>query len=210
MISVRSIARTVSILLHPLLMPVIAVWLALEVDPQLGYFVPPGSSGRWLLLGMLVVMTVTFPITSALLLQRAGVVNSLEMHSRQERIAPFVMTLLYCAMALYLLLRTPLHPAVDHLFMGILAALFATLLITAWWKISAHMVGIGGLLGALMGLSMIHGLHILPLIAGVALVAGVLGTARLLASDHTQGQIIAGALVGWCCTQGALLIGSGL
>jgi hypothetical protein len=36
---------------------------------------------------MLGIMTVAFPITSALLLMRAGVLSSLEMPTRQERIA---------------------------------------------------------------------------------------------------------------------------
>ncbi|HQW05633.1 MAG TPA: hypothetical protein PLV08_00535 [Flavobacteriales bacterium] len=198
------LARAFSVLLHPLLMPLLTIWLALSVDPQLGYFLP---NSRWLLYTMLGIMTVAFPITSALLLMRAGVLSSLEMPTRQERIAPYVMTLMYFGMAYYLLHRTPLHPAVDALFIGILCALAATLLITFWWKISAHMVGIGGVIGAMLGLSILHGLPLLPLLALLVICAGLLGTARLLSSDHTQGQIIAGVALGWCCTQGALLLG---
>ena len=198
----QQISRVLSVLLHPLLMPLITVWAVLAVDPNLGYFLP---NSRWIMYSMLAVMTVAFPITSSMLLLRAGVLSSLEMPTRQERIAPYVMTLMYFGMAYYLLRRTPLHPAVNAIFFGILIAMAATLIITIWWKISAHMVGIGGLLGALIGLSMIHGLFLLPMIALVVMVAGVLGTARLYTSDHTQGQIIAGAGIGWCCTQGALV-----
>jgi hypothetical protein len=32
------LARAFSVLLHPLLMPLLTIWLALSVDPQLGYF----------------------------------------------------------------------------------------------------------------------------------------------------------------------------
>lgn len=199
------IARVLSVVLHPLLMPVLAVWSALQVDPHLGYFLP--LDAQWLMLGMLTLMTVAFPITSALLLLRAGLVSGLEMPERRERIAPYLMTLVYYGMAYYLLRKAPLHPAVDGMFLGAIVALAITTLITLRWKISAHMVGIGGLLGALMGIALIHDLALIPVLAGIILLAGLLGSARLLTSDHTQGQIIAGALLGWVCTHAAVVLG---
>lgn len=199
------LARFLSVLLHPLVMPTCTVWLALTVDPHLGYFLAPTS--RWMLLGMLALMTIVFPITSALLLQRSGLITSLEMPTRQERIAPFVMTLVYYGMAYYLLRQTPLHPAVHAAFVGALAALLATLLITLRWKISAHMVGVGGLIGAITGIAMIHALPLIPVIAALTLLGGLLGTARLLSSDHTQGQVVSGAVLGWCCTYVAVVLG---
>lgn len=186
-------------------MPTCTVWLALLVDPHMRYFLPPGS--LWKLLAMLALMTIVFPIISALLLQRSGLITSMEMPTRQERIAPFAMTLVYFCMAYYLLRQTPVHPAVQAAFLGAIAALLATLLVTLRWKISAHMVGIGGLIGAITAIAMIHALPLTPVIAALILVGGVLGTARLLASDHTQGQIVAGAVLGWCCTYFAVLFG---
>jgi len=199
------LARFFSVLLHPLVMPTCTVWLALVVDPHMGYFLPPGS--LWKLLGMLALMTILFPIISALLLQRSGLITSMEMPTRQERIAPYGMTLVYFAMAYYILRQTPLHPAVLAAFVGAVAALIATLLITLRWKISAHMVGIGGLIGAVTGIAMIHALPLIPVLAVLTLIGGLLGTARLLASDHTQGQIVAGTVLGWCSTYVAVVLG---
>ncbi|MBL7939671.1 MAG: hypothetical protein JNL43_09950 [Flavobacteriales bacterium] len=201
----RALARFLSIVLHPLVMPTCTVWLALHVDPQLGYFLPQPS--RWTLIGMLALMTILFPITSAFLLLRSGSITSLEMPTRQERIAPLVMTLVYYGMAYYLLRQAPLHPVISGAFMGILAALLLTVLITLRWKISAHMVGIGGLIGAITGIATIHGIPLLIFIAGLTLLAGLLATARLLTSDHTQGQVLAGATLGWCCTYTCIVLG---
>lgn len=186
-------------------MPVCTVWLALYLDPPLGYFLPP--TARWMMLGMLALMTIAFPITSALLLQRTGLISSLEMPTRQERIAPFIMTLLYYGMAYYLLRQAPLHPAVKALFIGAVLALLATTAITFRWKISAHMVGFGGLIGAITGIAMIHALPLVPVVAGLTLIGGLLGTARLLSSDHTQGQVVSGAVLGWGCTYAAVVLG---
>ena len=197
-------ARLLSHLLHPLLMPLLTLWVMLRVDPHVGYFLPP--SGRMLLLGMVAIMTFVFPVMSVLLLRRAGLITDLQLPRREERIVPYLMTLLYTGMALYLLFRTPLHPIAYALFIGILCAMTISAITTFWWKISAHMVGIGGLVGALFALWYVHGLDLfLPIVLAI-LLAGALGTARLLTSDHTHAQIHVGWLVGLGCTFGAMVL----
>lgn len=198
-----TLARLISYLLHPLLMPTITLWLALELDSHLAYFL--NEDARWVVLGMVGLMSIAFPLTSALLLMRAGLITSLEMPQRSERVAPFVMTLLYYGMTWYLLSRTPLHPMALALFGGAVFALLITTLITLRWKVSAHMVGIGGLLGALTGLAMAHRLPVLPVIALCIVFAGALGTARLLTSDHSPAQVYVGGVVGFASVLCAVL-----
>jgi uncharacterized membrane protein len=196
------LARLLSYLLHPLLMPALTLWLALELDPYLGYFLD--DHGRRVVLGMVALMTIAFPLVSALLLLRAGVISSLEMPGRRERIAPFAMTLLYYGMAWYLLLRSPLHPMAVALFSGAVIAVLVAAVVTPWWKISAHMVGIGGCLGAIVSLSIMHHLDAFGAIALLLVLAGALGTARLFASDHTPAQVYAGVAVGFICVFGTI------
>lgn len=197
-------ARFLSYALHPLLMPLITLWVLLRADPHVAYFLPP--NGKLLLLGMVAVMTFLFPVMSVLLMRRAGLVSDLQLPRREERIAPYLATLLYGGMALYLLYRTPLHPIAHALFIGILCAMGLSALITYWWKISAHMVGIGGLVGALFAVHAVHGVDVFaPLVLAIAL-AGALGTARLLTSDHTHAQVHAGLLLGLACTFTAMVL----
>ncbi len=198
------VARLLSIVLHPLLMPTYTLWLALHVDPRLGYFL--GEQGMLVLLGMVALMTVAFPLTSTLLLLRAGLITSLEMPTRSERIAPYVMSLLYYGMTWYLLSRTPLHPAAVLLVPGALIALLFTTLITLRWKISAHMVGMGGSLGALAALGYLHGCAVMEPMSVLILLAGALGTARLLTSDHTPAQVYAGTALGFVSMFATLLL----
>lgn len=194
----RPVARFLSIVLHPLLMPTLVFWLALRMDPHLAYFM--SDEQRWITLGMVALMTIGFPLTSMLLLMRTGMLTDLTMPTRQERIAPYAMTLAYYGMAWYLLGRSPLHPAAVALATGAFLALFATLVITLRWKISAHMVGIGGALGAMIGLQSAHGLSLFVPIAVLIVMIGALGTARLIDGDHSPAQIYAGALLGALCT----------
>ncbi|MCB9168802.1 MAG: hypothetical protein H6594_00450 [Flavobacteriales bacterium] len=196
--SLRPLAHTLNLLLHPLFMPLLTLVVAFRMDPHISFFMP--RPFQLITFAMVFVLTVLFPLTSTLLLLRSGAVTSLSMPHRQERIVPFLMTLFYFTLCYYLLHRTPQHEATFAMFLGALVALFLTALITLRWKISVHMVGIGGLLGALTGLLLLHHTFAPLQMALFIVLAGALGTARLLTSDHTPAQVGAGAVLGFLCT----------
>lgn len=200
----RKAAHTLSLLLHPVWMPTLALVIAFGIDPHLTFAFTP--KGQWVVVGMVFVMTAMFPLSSMLMLWRSGAVSALSVPGRKERIVPFLLTLIYLCMAYYLLRRTPNSPATLALFAGIIIAAMADLLITLRWKISMHMTGIGGIVGMVLGLMLLHGApaHFLPLLL---LLAGALGTARLLVTDHSPAQVYAGALVGFAAMLGCLLFG---
>lgn len=195
-------ARAISVLLHPILMPVLALWAAMQLDPHLSYFLPPHA--RLFTLGMVSVMSVIFPLISMLLLRRAGVISSLEMPTREERIVPFVLVLIYYGMTYYMLRQTRLDGAVLALYSGAILALLLTTLITFRWKISVHLVGVGGLIGTVAGISEMNGEGLLFWMAISILLAGLLATARLLTGSHVPAQVYAGGVLGFLCTYGCL------
>jgi hypothetical protein len=197
-------AHLLSLLLHPVWMPTLALIIAFGIDPHLTFTFT--RNGQWVIVGMVFVMTALFPVMSMFMLWRSGAVTELAMPGRLERIVPFLLTLIYFCMAYYLLRRTPNSPVTLALFAGIILSLVADLVITLRWKISMHTTGIGGILGMLLGLMFLHGAHawFLPL---MFIVAGALGTARLLVTDHTPAQVYAGALVGFAGTFLCLMFG---
>ncbi len=201
----RSLASFLSILLHPLWMPTMLVALCFVFDAHLSFNF--GPLGPWIITGMVFIMTGIFPLTSALLMKRSGMISDLTMPLRQERIPAYMLTLIYYGMGYWLLRRTPNHPELLSLFFGGTVALLITMLITFRWKISAHMTGIGGVLGAIIAIQLLHGAPVVPLIALLLLLAGALGSARLLISDHTPGQIYAGASLGLFCVVVCGLVG---
>ncbi|MBK8340187.1 MAG: hypothetical protein IPK99_09475 [Flavobacteriales bacterium] len=199
----RTSAHFLSVLLHPVFMPLLTLVTAFWLDPHLSFFLPLPL--ELITYGMVLVLTVLFPITSALLLLKSGAISDLAMPERQERVIPLLMTLFYSGMCLYLLHRTMHHPATYAFFTGVLLALVLTLSITLVWKISAHMVGIGGAVGTFTGLVALHDPFPFIVLAAAIIIAGALGTARLLVSDHTPGQVHAGAALGFLCTYGCVV-----
>lgn len=200
----RKAAHVLSLVLHPVWMPTLAVILAFSIDPHLTFTFT--TKGKWVIIGMVFVMTALFPMMSMFMLWRSGAVSELSMPKRKERFVPFLLTLIYFGMAYYLLRRTPNSPAMLALFSGIILALAADLLITLRWKISLHTTGIGGLLGMVLGLVLVHGVHAssLPVLL---IVAGALGTARLLVTDHTPAQVYAGGALGALATFTCIVFG---
>jgi membrane-associated phospholipid phosphatase len=71
-----------------------------------------------------------------------------------------------------------------------------TALINLKYKISAHMVGIGGLLGALISISSIIRFDMTAFYVLVILLAGVIGFSRLKLEEHKPSQVYAGFLLG--------------
>lgn len=193
----RKAAHVLSAVLHPIWMPTLALVIAFALDPHLTFAFT--VKGQWTIVGMILVMTALFPISSMFMLWRSGLVSKLSMPERRERAIPYLLTLIYFAMAYYLLRRTPSHTVTLSLFSGMITALVVVLLLNIRWKVSLHMVGIGGVVGMLLALVLIHGAPAGPLPLAF-LLAGALGSARLLVGDHSPAQIYVGALIGMAAT----------
>ena len=190
----RAFANVLSVLLHPLWMPTLMIVLCFVIDPLMMYGFNPAF--LMVICGMVFFITAICPLISTLLMRRSGMVSDLTMPLRSERIPAFIITLLYYGMCYFLLRLRLEEPMILAIFMGATISVLLVLLITLRWKISAHMAGIGGLIGAMLVSMLVNGTEAPLLLCGLFVLAGALGTARLVASDHTPAQIYAGALLG--------------
>jgi hypothetical protein len=201
----RALAHILSVLLHPLWMPTLTVWLCFRIDPYMSYGFTP--EGLLLVYGMIFAMTAVFPLTSVFLMRRSGLVSDLTMPLRRERIPAYLSALMYYGMACFLVYRTTANAMTLGIFFGMTVTLLLVLLITLRWKISAHMAGIGGLVGAIVSVMLVDDREAPLLLCGLFVLAGALGTARLVASDHSPAQVYTGAALGFCGVLGCALYG---
>ena len=123
-------------------------------------------------------------------------ISSLSMETKEERRIPFLITSIFYFLTFYLLRQVHISSLVYLLFLGATLTLLVTMLINLKWKISAHMVGIGGVIGALTGISLRLYTDYRLLLIALLLVAGMVGTSRMLMKAHNPAQIYAGFLVG--------------
>jgi membrane-associated phospholipid phosphatase len=68
------------------------------------------------------------------------------------------------------------------------------------WKLSEHMAGVGAVIGGLITFSALFGYNPVGWLCLFILIAGVLGTARIILGHHTLGEVLAGFIVGLACS----------
>lgn len=161
---------------------------------------------------LLFVSTFIAPSVCIFLLYKMGHVGSVQLNERRERTLPYLLTaLIYGSTALLfgilLQIFTPLNILLATLLASTSIAILLVAFINQTWKISAHTTGVGGGLGAILGLYWFSGADALytPLLAAL-LLSGAVCSARLYLNAHTPAQVGAGLLVGGLISLGALWI----
>ena len=81
----RKAAHVLSLVLHPVWMPTLALLLAFRIDPHLTFAFTP--QGQWVIVGMVFVMSALFPISSMFMLWRSGAVSASAPRSRLPALA---------------------------------------------------------------------------------------------------------------------------
>lgn len=200
----KKFSQIISIILHPLLIPSYFFVIVFSLKSYVSLLIP--MQAKALILSLVFITTFLFPLLLILIMKRRGVINSLQMEQKEERVYPFIVTIVFYFLAYYTLKKVQISE-VYHLFLiGSTIMVVFSLLINFISKISIHMVGIGGLAGALIGISIRVNLDIVVLISVFLLLAGIIGFARLSLAAHKPIQIYSGFLFGFLVMMGIYLI----
>jgi membrane-associated phospholipid phosphatase len=159
------------------------------------------------LLLLIFLQTFVLPVFSIYALHRFGFVGDLRMETLADRRIPYLVTVaIYTFVATFFTLKLKQFPEVALIITGIAFSIAAVAIISLYWKISAHAVGVSGMVGALVGIAIKYGNSDLfyPILA-VIMVAGFLMSARLHLNAHTPLQILAGTFLGLAVSVGVVL-----
>ena len=187
-------AQFISVLGHPLFMPVYAMVLIFEFNPYIDLQVP--NSIQVIVLTILSVFTILLPLITAIILQKLAVVQSIYMKTAEERKWPFLLSVLWYFLGFEILTNLALPVSLYLLMIGAIAVILIAHFITLRWKISIHMLGIGGVIGAMIGLSQRFQFDHFYLILVLFFIAGLIGYARLKTNSHNYRQVYAGFILG--------------
>ncbi|KUG06101.1 hypothetical protein ASU33_01670 [Solirubrum puertoriconensis] len=166
------------------------------------------TGARWQVTLWVWLLTFWLPGLATWLLYRAGRISSVELYERRQRPLPLLLTALGFGAATALLSSTAAYRAPLLLLMlgSITLAVVCTLLITFWWKVSAHGIGMGGALGLLVFL-LLGSYPVGPAgprwLLAVGAVAAAVSWARLALRAHTPAQVLAGLGLGAAVALGA-------
>lgn len=190
----RLAAHILSDVFSPMLVPTIGMIVSMTLT---GLVVLPASTRAGSTLGVWFI-TCLLPMLLIFVLMKTGRVSDTSISDPRERTIPFIGTMLcYLGAGLYVF---TLHAPMWLMLFFIGAALVSALcmLITHWWKISAHTSALGGLTGVVLWLAW-RGMFVVDpmVVVSVALVLlGCMASSRLILGHHTLGQTAAGAFLG--------------
>ena len=185
----KKIAFIVSLLLHPLLMPTIGLLVIFSTQSHVT-FIP--FEYRRMVTIIVLVSTCILPLSVMPFFLQMGIMKSMQMNTAKERIVPLLTTSIFFLLGYFFLRKFQLPTFIPVFILGTMVAALLSMCLSFFWKISIHMVGIGGLLGALISLSVKYGINTFFLMLAVIAVAGVVGSSRLILEAHTPKQVYAG------------------
>tara|TARA_B110000211_G_C14013149_1_gene524163 strand:+ start:725 stop:1372 length:648 start_codon:yes stop_codon:yes gene_type:complete len=201
----KKLALATSYLLHPLFMPTNGLLLAFFVGEIQGF--NPYASNEdlktaYIAITGIFIGTGIFPVIIAIVLKKLNYISNLHMPKREERMIPFLLTGGSYLGIIYLyieVLQLNLDPKIYSFMIGATLAIIIGLWITGSWKISVHMIGIGGIVGVMVLLSKLgENVLLYPLILTI-IAAGLIAFGRLFLKAHNIQQVIAGFLLGFTC-----------
>ena len=189
------IAQILSVLFHPLLVPVYAL-LQMNFMP---FFYPGADSLRHVLVFGSMFVLVVPPTIWYFLLYKLKVIKSWKATTRKERIWPYLFTVLSYVLVSIICLFLTVDYGFAQLWQGATVALTVVFIVNFFWKISAHATGMGSWLGMLIFLSIYNEYSLLFQIIVVILSSGLIGWSRLKLEAHTPLQVFFGYLLGLIC-----------
>jgi hypothetical protein len=191
----NSLSQLISVLAHPLFIPLYATWILFNSNNYLSYAVSPKLQD--FLYMLIFIITFIIPAGFTWVLWQKGWINSLELESKKERTLPLILTLCCYLSSIYFLLILPIPRIFGLTMIGACLAILFTLLINLRWKISMHMIGVGGLMGLFYGFGRYFHFPSLQILIALSVVSGLIAAARLYRGAHSPAQIYMGFGMGF-------------
>jgi len=188
------IAKIITLIFHPLFVPFYMFLILLNINTFFAMMIP--VKAKLLLTGLVFLTTIILPLLIVFLLYHWKMVKSFYLESREERVYPLLTVAVFYYITYYLLRSFPISFIFSYYMLGSTFLTILAMIISFYRKISLHMIGIGGLFGLLMGLSINLNLDLTWFVVPAILVSGFLGFARIQSNSHKPSEIYSGFLVG--------------
>ncbi|MFT5860733.1 MAG: membrane-associated phospholipid phosphatase [Flavobacteriaceae bacterium] len=202
----KIVSHIISWLFVPLLTPVYGMLLAMFIPSgQTTYFQPNNlyiivEQQKWSILYSYFFFCTIIPTLAILYLRNRGVITTLEVDERKERIIPILVMFMSC-LGLYILFQfLPENVVVPkHIFSYPLAGVVVTavlFIMTLGYKVSLHAGGVGIMTGFVVAYCSGQSEFQFWVIPASILVSGVVMSARLYLHKHTLSQVTVGWFTG--------------
>lgn len=188
-------ARIMSMIFTPFYLPIVGL-IALFIFSYMSLL---PMMYKLVMLAMVYLLTVVAPSLLIHLYRLCQGWTSHELGRKERRLVPYIISIV-CYFACFFWMEYRNTPRVISIIMVVaLTIQMVCALINIWWKISTHTAAIGGVAGGLVSYSIAFSFNPLWWLCFVLILAGAVGTARMILRQHSLSQVVGGFLVGAAC-----------
>lgn len=195
-------AKVLSVMFTPFYLPILGLMI-LFIFSYLSLL--PLTYKLFLLL-MFYLFTVFLPTALIRFYQRYQGWTLIELGSRERRAIPYVISIFSYLLCYYIMAATHVPHFMGSILIAALVIQVACAIINLFIKISTHTAAIGGVTGALLAFSVIFSFNPVWWLCIVLLLAGMVGTSRMILRQHSLRQVVLGYLAGVACSFVSVLL----
>ena len=185
-------AKVLSSIFNPFYLPVVGL-IILFVFSYLS-LLPLGYKIQVLLIVYL--CTVLLPTLLIRLYRHYQGWSLLELGRKERRMVPYIISIICYYLCYFIMNRLHIPHSMSSILLAALFIQVVCAIINLFWKISTHTATIGGVAGALLGFASMFMFNPVWWVCLVLLLAGLLGSSRMILRQHTLSQVVAGFLLG--------------
>ncbi len=184
--------KFVSYAFHPILFSFIGSFLYILLSP-----IHMVKRQEYIILTIIFISTYILPIFLLISLKKLKMITSYQLSTIEERKFPILFFIILSLMLAKMLLGIKIADLLAYSFFAISIALSATYILLFFrLKISLHTLGIGGILGFIMVMSIYYQLNLIGLICFLFLLSGLIAVSRLKLKAHKPNEVYIGFLIG--------------
>ncbi|MBX9449307.1 MAG: hypothetical protein KL787_06160 [Taibaiella sp.] len=195
-------ARIISILFHPIFVTFGTAMLIYWLQKP-AYISVQNAYPLWI--GFLFLNLVMFPLVATLLMKALGFISSITMKNPKDRIIPLIATMIFYFWAYNVAKNiSPEVPLYMRVYLlGSFWGIIMIFLINIFFKVSMHTTAIASTVGILIMMILQLKIDILWIIIASIVLAGLVGTARLILKEHLPFELVLGYITGFLVQVGA-------
>ncbi|MDX2429692.1 MAG: hypothetical protein QNK35_02090 [Bacteroides sp.] len=199
----KTAARLITILFHPLIMPTIGLLIILNSGTYLSLLDPAAKRA---VLFVMALGTLLFPLMMIPVLYYRNLISSLQNASREERFLPYLIILILYVITFVYFLRLPLSKVIHAYVLSVSILLFLMMVVTLWFRICGHTAALGGIVGLIIALILLYETPLELFLAAAILIAGLVATSRLKLEVQRPVEVYTGFLLGFAVVLTTMLV----
>lgn len=155
------------------------------------------SSDAWLYIGIIVIInTLILPVFLIWMLKRLGIIQSMSMNHKNERLYPFFITAIFYFTTWFVFNSLNIFPYLTLVFIISTSLVLIAAFINVFWKISIHNMSMGAVSAAILFLTASHYIASPWPVYSAFILSGLVGFSRLKLQSHSPAQVYAGFMLG--------------